>query len=172
MGTVPTPGTVTSGTAFTQAQGNSWRDSNQWCLSNHPMAVFRNSAVQAITTAVSTAITLDTEDIDSDAGHSGSGSKYTAATAGWYLITAYLGFAANASTTTTRQLEIRVNGAGITLESTSGNSATIVTHLSTSTHYFLNGTTDFVEMFAFQNSGGNINVAAQARLTVEWRRNL
>jgi hypothetical protein len=170
VGTVPTPGTITSGTAFTQAQGNSWRDSNNWCLSNHPMGVFRNSAVQSVNTSSSTAITLDTEDIDSDAGHSGSGSKYTAATAGWYLITAYISFAADA--TGLRQLEIRVNSAGITLESQPTVGAGAATHLSTSTHYFLNGTTDFVEMFAFHTKGSALNVASQCRLTVEWRRNL
>lgn len=138
------------------------------------MGVFRNSAVQSIPASTNTPVTLDTEDIDSDSGHSlvTNTSRYTAQTPGWYLITAYISFAANATLTTQRQLEIRVNGAGVVLASCSGNSSTVATHLSTSTEYFLNGTTDFVEMSAFHNNVAAMNVGAQGRLTVEWRRNL
>lgn len=174
MGTVPTPSTAVAGSAALASQGNSWRDANNWYLSNHPVAVLRSSGTQSINSASSTAVLLDVEDIDSDSGHSlvSNTSRYTGQTAGWFLITAYILFAANASTTTVRQLEIRVNGSGITLASTAGNSSAIATHLSTSTHYFLNGSTDFVEMFAFQNSGGAIAIGGQCRMTVEWERNL
>lgn len=172
MTSVPSPQTITAGTAFTAAQGNSWRDSCNWCLSNHPMAVLRSSGTQSINNSSSTAVLLDVEDIDSDSGHSlvTNTSRYTSPTAGWFLITAYVPFAANA--TGLRQLEIRVNGSGITLSSTPTVGAGVATHCSTSTHYFLNGSTDFVEMFAFQTSGGALNIGGQCRLTLEWRRNL
>jgi hypothetical protein len=176
VGTVPTPSTAVAGVAATAAQGNSWRDSNNWCLSNHPICVLRNSAVQSIANATSTAITFDIEDIDSDAGHSlvTNTSRYTAQTAGWYLITVYGSFAVSANALAC-QIEIRVNSAGITLATSqhiSSATGNVATHLSTSTHYFLNGTTDFVEMYMFQNTTAALNAGAQGRMTVEWRRNL
>jgi hypothetical protein len=140
------------------------------------MGVFRNSAVQSIPNATSTVITFDTEDIDSDSGHSlvTNTGRYTAQTPGWYLITAYGLFAVSANALAC-QIEIRVNGAGVTLATSqhiSTGTGNVSTHLSTSTHYFLNGTTDFVEIAMFQNTTAAINAGAQGRLTVEWRRSL
>lgn len=137
------------------------------------MAVLRSSTTQSVNSASSTALTLDVEDIDSDGGHSlvTNTSRYTAQTAGWYLITAYCPIAVSANAGTC-QIEIRVNGAGISLSTSPHITASVSTHLSTATMYFLNGSTDFVEIFAFQNTGAALNVGGQTRLCVEWRRNL
>jgi hypothetical protein len=106
------------------------------------------------------AITLDTEDYDSDNGHSTSTntSRYTIQVAGTYLIIATLAFSTNG--TGNRKVGININGAsarGGTAQSAgpAGNSwcATVATEQA-----LVVG--DYVEIAAWQTSGGNLSTGA------------
>lgn len=171
MGTVPSPGTATAGTAALASVANTWRDTGLWYTTNHPMFIGRSSANQSITTGGNVAIALDLEDVDTDSGHSTvtNNSRYTAQTAGYYFVAAWLNFAANA--TGYRQIDLKFNGStSVSLQTAISIGAGAATHVSTSTILFLNGSTDYVEIQGFQNSGGNLNVAAGARMCVHWLR--
>jgi hypothetical protein len=171
VGTVPSPGTATAGTPALASVANTWRDTGLWYTVNHPMFIGRSSANQSIASGGNVAITLDLEDIDSDAGHSlvTNTSRYTAQTAGYYFVAGWLNFAANA--TGYRQLDLKFNGATtVALQTAITIGAGAATHCSVATVLFLNGTTDYVEMQGFQNSGAGLNVAAGARMCCEWQR--
>lgn len=169
MGTVPTPATAVAGVAATAAQGNSWRDTGLWVITNRPLFIGRSSVLQTITTGTATPVNLDLEDVDKDAGHDlvTNNPRYVGKTPGYYVASAWSNFQTDG--TGQRQLEIKVNGTtSLALQSTNSTAA-IATHLSCGTEaFFLNGTTDYVEMQVFQNKGSNQNIAAGARLCVRW----
>lgn len=171
MGTVPTPATAVAGTPATASDANTWRDAGNWSLTNHPLFIGTNSANQSITNSSSTAITLNTEEIDSDSTHSTASntSRCTPQTPGYYDVRGWCNFAANG--TGLRQLELKFNGTtSLSLDSKPTVGAGAATHCNASTLVYMNGSTDYVEMYAFQTSGTAINVAAGARLCVRWVR--
>lgn len=117
------------------------------------------SANQSIATATNTAITFDTELKDTDAFHSTATntSRITipAGKAGFYLITGQINFASNS--TGLRQGVIYKNGALMTISFTqgavngdwSGGSISQISELAVA---------DYLELFAYQTSGGNLNI--------------
>lgn len=121
------------------------------------------STAQALATGTAdVAITLDTEDYDSDNGHSTSTntSRYTIQVAGTYRIVALGGFSTNA--TGNRKLGININGAAARagsiqqpgMASNSWN-ACVVTELACSVG-------DYIEIAMWQTSGGSLSTAASA----------
>ena len=117
------------------------------------------SANQSISTATATAVTWDTELKDTDAFHSTSSntSRITipAGKAGMYLVTGQLSFASNS--TGLRNCEIKKNGVGYFIPwvspATNGDwSAGSISNIIELAE------TDYIELFAYQNSGGNLNI--------------
>ncbi|ELP67710.1 hypothetical protein STRTUCAR8_08543 [Streptomyces turgidiscabies Car8] len=119
------------------------------------------SSSQSIATGTTdVAITLDTEDYDSDNGHSTSTntSRYTIQVAGTYRVVALGGFAANA--TGNRKLGININGTAVRagsiqqqgIASNSWNGC-VVTEVACSVG-------DYIEIAMWQTSGGSLSTAA------------
>lgn len=116
-----------------------------------------NSAAQTIGDASWTALTFDSEAYDTDGMHSTSTntSRLTCVTAGKYLVHGQVTFAANA--TGSRWVAIKKNGTFYVNESrpNAGSSSTVVFHVDLLVDLAVN---DYVELFVFQTSGGNLNV--------------
>jgi hypothetical protein len=123
-----------------------------------PVWFLANSVAQSTTTAVQTAITLDTESIDNANLHSTTTntSRVTFAAAGKYAVGAQLAFASNA--TGYRQATFYYNGAStgalvtavpITGAATSIQVAALVSVTAAS----------YLEVFALQTSGGALTVS-------------
>lgn len=135
-------------------------DSTQFIDSpTQPRAVVFNSATQAVADSTTTAITFDSETTDVGAIHSTSAntSRLTVPTGGdgFYLATAYIYFASNATGVRT----LLLNKAGTTVQSVSGPGNTAAN--PTSVHISWMGTlaaADYLELFAFQTSGGSLNI--------------
>jgi hypothetical protein len=124
-------------------------------------ALAYNSANLALTTATSTVITLNSERFDTDSFHSTASntSRLTVPTGmgGIYQITAQARFASNS--TGIRLILVRLNGtttiAQQSMTAISGNETDMVL----STVYNL-AAGDYVELLAYQNSGGNLDLQA------------
>tara|TARA_R110000868_G_scaffold11064_3_gene54330 strand:- start:1072 stop:1572 length:501 start_codon:yes stop_codon:yes gene_type:complete len=132
-----------------------------------PRCRLTNSANISLTNNLATAVTFDTETHDTGGMHSTSSntSRITIPTggSGMYLIGAGIEFAANA--TGTRDVNLRINGTTIIASSrATATSATSATRLMTNTIYPLNAG-DYVEIMAFQNSGGALNITAASEYT-------
>lgn len=123
-----------------------------------PLAVLRQTVAQSIPNGAFTALLLDTEDIDRDGGHSTvtNTSRYTAQTAGWYTFQGSINFTANV--TGQRTIVFRPNGGAATtyknkvqipMAGTVGSGSVVTTAT-----FSMNGTTDYVEILGWQNSGG------------------
>ncbi len=117
-----------------------------------------NSANITLTTGVVTLLTFNSERYDNDTIHSTSTNtgRLTAQTEGYYIINGSCRWVANA--TGQRFLNIKLNGTTFigtqSLDTTSGGNPAVI---ALPTIYFLN-VGDYVELHAFQNSGGNLDV--------------
>lgn len=161
---------VATGAAVSAAWFDKTRDNGE-TLARPPGCIVRRTATQSIPDATLTAISFTaTDDRDTDAYHSTSSnqSRMTVPTGmgGWYEIGGSAIFASNG--TGNRILQPRVNG------STSLTAITWTGAVASSFVYpvipILLAAGDYVEMLAYQNSGGALNVtAAQAWLRlVAW----
>jgi hypothetical protein len=172
--TVPVQITWVAGQIVTAAQLNAnVRDAVNFLL-NPPAAAVRQTVAQTLTTATTTAITMDTEDRDNDGMHSTSSntSRLTANTPGWYLAAGGVTFVANA--TGARTVFWRVNAivmpplGGIEI----GNPGGASSRVPCSPYQFFLNATDFLEIVANQNSGANLNTEAltgeQSSLSAQW----
>ena len=123
-----------------------------------PLCILRKAGVTTVANNGSV-LSWDTEDYDSHAFHDTvtNPSRVTPKVAGWYRITATVHWTSNS--TGRRAVAINFNGGGarygqIIPGSTAGNLGTTVTRT-----LLANGTTDYFEVFAYQNSGGNLDTA-------------
>jgi hypothetical protein len=127
-----------------------------------------NSAVVATTDSTLTPITLDSERFDTDTIHSTSSftERLTCHTAGIYFIWGNVGYAT--SSVGYRQTSIRLNGASTIIARTTSNGiASVATEHTVSTLYSL-AVNDYVGLYAYQTSGGALNVTQSVQFTPEF----
>lgn len=130
---------------------------------NPPACALRQSAATTLTTAVWAAVNFDLSDEDNVNGHSTTvnNTRYTAQYAGWYMCSGGALFAANV--TGTRQVRWAVNGTPyngglpVSVQQAVSTAASGTGVPAQTQRLFLN-VGDFVELQAFQNSGGNLTV--------------
>jgi len=126
-----------------------------------------NNANITMTTGVAAALTFNTERYDDSAFHSTSvnTSRMTIPVAGKYLIGGTVRFAAN--TTGQRNIYLQVNGATIIASVDLDATAALTFDIDIVTAYSF-AAADYIELFAFQNSGGNLNVTSAGNLSPEF----
>jgi hypothetical protein len=117
------------------------------------------SATQNLTAATFTKVTIDTETFDVGACFDTATSRFTANVAGYYWVTAAISFNSTSNNPTNAQAYIYKNGSEV--KSAAGASATsrfsgVVTGI-----IYLNGTTDYLEAYAFA-AGGTGTLYVQA----------
>lgn len=177
MPVVPTAPTIMPAVSST-TQLNAMRDAVNFAL-GVPLAQMRQTTLQTLANNTWTALTFGAEDVDTDVdnvgGHSTSSntSRFTARYPGWYQCSGAVGFAANV--TGIRGARWAVNGVamdagGPTLQTTGSSFAVIPA--ATEAFYLTVG--DYVELFALQVSGGNLDTAVvstvQSTMVVLWVR--
>lgn len=142
-----------------QVRGGTGVASYDFCHATH-------SAAQAVATATWTALALNTDRQDPNGLHpTGAGNtKITFATDGQYTVGGNIEFAANA--VGIRGIAIRMDGATYIAKDERAATATgtVSLHVSTS-YYFTAG--QYVELMAYQSSGGNLNANQAAEYSPE-----
>lgn len=139
-----------------------------------PMCVLRKGTVTSVANNSTAALLWDAEDLDTHGWHNNSSntSRITPTKAGWIRITATVTFSGN--TTGRRGIVIRFNGSstwwGTTFIATSSANVTVTVTVSVPA----NGSGDYFEVGAFQDSGGALNTAdtTSTRFEAEWLRDL
>lgn len=155
---------------FSDTNGKSkWRKAKSTDIdwSTVPAARAYHNANQSVANATLTALALNSERFDSDTIHdtSTNNSRLTCKTAGRYVITASAGFAANA--TGIRLIGIRLNGSTYIAQSVTNNvGAGQNCNMEASAVYEL-AVNDYLELIAYQTSGGALNVEALANFSPE-----
>ena len=131
-----------------------------------PSARVYNDAAISINNNTITALTFNSERWDTDSIHSTvtNTGRLTATKAGIYHIHGHVAFASNSSGS--RQVSIRF-GASTVLAVHKIPASAGVNLLSISTVYYL-AENDYVELLVYQDSGGSLNVIADAALSPEF----
>lgn len=136
-------------------------------LMNPPMVRLRKTVVQSIPNAAGTALSWDFVEVETvNMWDAAQPTRITPSVPGWYLGSGGGSFDPN--TTGYREFEIKKNGAAtervlrVKTDAWTSASQTAVCRGNLFLEQF-NGTTDYIEVTAFQNTGGalNINVSAQ-----------
>lgn len=141
-----------------------------------PTAELRQIVAQSVTTATFTAVTFTAEDVDSANEHSTSAntSRLVATYAGWRQVSGTVGWAANA---TGRRISAwAVNGSFLN-GGQAGNPTTAASDgefVARTKHVYLN-VGDYVELYAYQESGGalltEVSATLQSTAAVRWVSN-
>lgn len=141
-------------------------------LMNPPIAQYAQTSTQSLPSSAFTAITWPTPTLDYYGGYSASTpTRYTPTAAGWYLAIGNVGFASTSSAPGARDVQICKNGTGNVINEVSlGNAAAFNTVVGVASLVFCNGTTDYLEVYADQNSGAPIAsvVSGRTSFTVVW----
>ncbi len=177
MTTLPVMRTWVAGALVTAADMNSnVRDAGNFLLAR-PLAHLRQTAAQSIPNGAVTPILWDTEDLDRDNGHSTvtNTSRYTAQTPGYYWTSYTLPWAASAAGR--RYGRLRTNGTDTSANALSYSAQTtpgaaLAGGVTGGGVQYLNGTTDYIELCAFQDSGGAlglyVGIDAVPRFSLLW----
>lgn len=155
--TVPVSASVVPGNFETAALWNAQVKALNDFLTAPPVFAGVQTSTQSVANNTPVALTIDTENLDSDGGHSTvtNTSRYTATVPGTYLVLGSVAWASNATGLRTAQIKLNgtsVRGSQIVSASVSGaqwcgQCWAVVT---------MNGTTDFVEVWGNQTSGGTL----------------
>lgn len=126
-----------------------------------------NDAAESVTSGTPLALTFDQERYDNGNLHSTvtNTSRLTAAKDGVYIITGHIGWDGNA--TGYRELFIKLGGATILAHITIPTISGTVFEMSISSVYHLSAT-NYVELYAGQNSGGALNVQSDGNRSPEF----
>lgn len=129
---------------------------------NPPMVQVQQTVAQSFPNGTLTAITFNTEVIDTEGMHSTTvnPTRITPKTPGWYL--GWFGMSWSSNTAGRRLLMPRKNGSGVTSGGTFGRVDWRPTSSGTVQKgfrfwQFFNGTTDYLELTAYQSSGANLS---------------
>ena len=169
---MPSLPTVPTVPAANSAGTSAWADNvANWIafIANPPVFLGTVTTTFTVTTAGSgVTIPIDTEEIDTAAGHSTvtNNTRYTAQYPGRYLCIVSAVFPSTAGGRRGAWLILN----GTTTYTDAGNTlapATGVARAQSSRMVFMNGTTDYVEGIAFQDSGGSI-AGCTGTLQVIW----
>lgn len=158
------------GEVATAANLNTYlRDNSSWMATDRPHCRVFNSANISINSATATALTFDSERVDVGGLHSivSTTSRITVPTgaAGFWMFGATVQFAVNA--TGSRMVDVLLNNTTIIARTWTTSMATDNTVVAVQGVYQL-AVTDFIEVRAFQRSGGALNVENAANISPEF----
>lgn len=162
------PTTRATGELITASIWNTDLVNNLNALRGPPQARATHSAAQSIASGAFTALAFDTERFDNDAIHDTvtNNSRLTCKSAGKYLVGGQVEFAVNGNGQ--RFLQIFKNGAtSLGEQGVPNQSATHAARIGVVTLADL-AVNDYVELKAFQDSGGNLNVTKSNELSPEF----
>lgn len=131
-------------------------------VQNPPLAELRQTSTQSLTTATWTSLTFTTEDVDTEDGHDTSSdtSKYFAVYPGYYQVSG--GYVTAGNATGLRGTRFAVNGTAVNASSTMETANASATAYAARTRTVYLDVDDYVEIQAYQSSGGNLSTAATA----------
>lgn len=154
MTAVPVPSTFVDDVVLTAGDLNvGIRDSLLFLLSK-PIAHLRQTTSQSISNGVATALTFNTESVDSAGGHSTSSntSRYTAVYPGWYRVSSAVAMVVQA--TGIYEVGWLINGTSLDGATLAVTAASTLAGPAARTLLVYLGVGDYVELYVFQTSGG------------------
>jgi hypothetical protein len=122
-----------------------------------PLFSAGKSATQSVSNVTFTKIIFDAEQFDTASNYDVANGRFTPTVAGYYQFNSSVGF--NSQSSQSVAINFYKNGSiasYVVLASANSNGV----QANGSALIYCNGSTDYVELFAFQNSGGSLNVSS------------
>jgi hypothetical protein len=167
MGTIPLVPTLEAGYAAQGAQLQELCTAITWLMTGKPLAELNQGSAQTFTSGTAAALTWDTKVTDRDSGwSSGSNTRYTAQTPGYYLAEAVASFNGASSGGVAAWYQVTTGsgnpvGAGVNTlfcrPALPLQSAGTAVALKSLTPYMYAG--DYIQVIAEQTSGGTLSTA-------------
>lgn len=176
MATVPVTRTWVAGEVVTSGYMNNNVTAVLGWLLAPALCQVRSAANQSLPNNAFTALTFDTEDVDTTGMHStvSNTARLTAVYPGWYDVDAIASQASVASATQ-RAVRFTVNGTTLNGSGASVVGATQIISIPCSPGLVFLNVGDFTTVDMFHNTGGALNTAAsggyQPRFSARWRSN-
>ncbi|MET8150256.1 hypothetical protein ACIBSW_13195 [Actinoplanes sp. NPDC049668] len=147
-------------------------DASDMPIERYPIGRMVQAVAQSIPDNTVTALTWTTEDIDTDGFHDTAvnNTRITPNLEGYYEFH-FTYYSAAQTTPASMDVSLRKNGSGSIASGTRTAGATVATGVSGNTIVEMNGTTDYVEVMALQDSSGAVNTNASSRFSshVTWK---
>lgn len=137
---------------------------------NSPAFSAYGSALQSLANATYTKIAYNTEEFDTNSNYDTTLYRFTPTVAGYYHVNATCSFGASATAGVRGIVSIYKNGSTFKLTSANLNSVSQTNIMNSALIYF-NGSTDYIETFCYQDSGGALNCGS-ANTTVTFSASL
>lgn len=113
------------------------------------------SSSQTISNAAWTKITLTSEDFDTNSNYDTSTSKFTPTVAGYYQVNAAITLNYTAATNKPLLIELYKNGGEYKLGGSASSTSLVFPRTNLNALVYLNGTTDYIELYGYQNTGSS-----------------
>lgn len=169
---VPSPANGVAGVDVTAAFWNAQvRDAINFLISP-PHAQVTQTTTQSVANTTWTKLTADTVVVDDYSYWDNTNHRYTPQRAGWYWASIESAWASNG--TGGRYAQLYKNGSPVKSTSDSQpGSSTIAATCNGSGWAFCNGSTDFLEVWGWQNSGGALSTFSDVNncvgINIDWR---
>lgn len=147
--------------------------SNAQNLSKHgnsPAFSAYGSALQSVANATYTKIAFNTEEFDTNSNYDTTLYRFNPKVSGYYHVNAVCVFGASLTAGVRGIVSIYKNGSSFKLSSANLNSVS-QTNIMNSALIYLNGSTDYIETFGYQDSGGALS-SGSANSTVTFSASL
>ena len=130
---------------------------------NGPAFSAYQSTLQAVANNSATKIQFQTKEFDTNTNFDATTNyRFTPTIAGYYQINGGVYYSASVQS---GQVQIFKNGTVYKLGNTGGNIAQSAQSCVVSSIVYCNGSTDYIELYAYQNSGGSVNTTAGGQTT-------
>jgi hypothetical protein len=126
---------------------------------NMPAFSAYQSAAQTISNNTQTKVQCNTEEFDTNSCYDNATNyRFTPTVAGYYQVSGEVCYLINAATSTLCDVSLWKNGSRFKQGTTFNNNTGGVERPTVSALIYCNGSTDYVEFYTFQNSGGSTNL--------------
>lgn len=125
-------------------------------LGNGPCFSAYPSAAQSVPSSTYVKVQFNTKEYDTNTNYDSTNYRFTPTVAGYYLITSLILFTSQSNSTTGIYSVLYKNGSIYRYQQQA--SSTVGCSVFNSQTIYLNGSTDYVEHYVYQNSGGTCNI--------------
>jgi hypothetical protein len=126
---------------------------------NMPAFSAYQSAAQTISNNTQTKVQCNTEEFDTNSNYDNATNyRFTPTVAGYYQVSGEVCYLINAATSTLCDVSLWKNGSRFKQGTTFNNNTGGVERPTVSALIYFNGSTDYVEFYTYQNSGGSTNL--------------
>ena len=125
------------------------------------------NAEQVIATGTYTKVAYNVEVYDTNNNYDTTNYRFLPTVAGYYLINAYTEWQ-NTASTALRSINLYRNGGAFRRSQQNGHATSGNIAASFTGAIYFNGTTDYVEMFVIQATGGNLSIYNNNGSTYNW----